>query len=240
MGYATLAQFEVLGLRRNVITPRSRVISIVDPTIDTLGVLSPHGWGGDEALQLTATPIVGVPTPVLPTGLSASLVYRPLPVTDSDTLFQLALTVGGSAVDFSDVGAGELNVSEQRGPMIQIYLDLYSAIVDEALVNYKNDIPAPIPPILTWVVCKLAAYDIAVVQTLVTDYYFKSAGESITKSAEIARKQLEEWKDGKLLQTLVADATPDVLENGTVVFEDPNGSTPLWFGHDGLGVEAIG
>jgi hypothetical protein len=194
------------------------VLSVVDPTADTLGVLSAHGWSGTEALQFTAKATVGVTSPALPSGLSASTVYYPLPITNSDSLFKVSTTVGGSAVNFTDAGAGEISVTEQRGAMIQAFLDMHSALVDNALIDYATPIPAPFPAILTWVVCKRAAYDIAIVQSLVTDYYFKSAGESIIANDKIAREQIDEWKAGKILPTIGDDATPGIVENGAESF----------------------
>lgn len=217
MAYATLAQFELFGLRRDVITPRSRALAVVDPTTNTLGVASSHGWGGSEALQFVAGPMAGV-TPALPAGLSTSVVYRPLPVDGSDSLFQVALTVGGSAVDFTDAGAGALQIVEQLGTMISAGLELWSGILDEDLVSYEGPIAAPVPPVLTWCVCKLYAYDLAVTQALVTSAYWEQSRETIAKQADEANKLRALWRAGKLLERIVADATPDVVENGAQSF----------------------
>lgn len=221
MAYASLQQFELFGLRREVLTPRVRALAVIDPGTDTLGISGAHGWSGTEALQFQAQPMSGA-TPTLPAGLSATVVYRPLPVDDSDSLFQVSLTVGGAAVSFSDDGEGSIQVVEQLGPMISAYLEQWSGNVEEDLVAYAPFLPEPVPPIVTWVVCKLAAYDMAVVQSLVTPEYWARAKETVASQAEKADDIRKLWRAGKLLQRLVADATPDVVENGTaILLPDP-------------------
>lgn len=229
MSFSTLAQFGAFGLRREVLLPRMRAVTVVDPDTDTLGV-GAHDWAGDEYIMLATVPgSVDGGDPVLPTGLSATTVYRPLPVTGSDSLFNVSLTEGGSAVAFGpDSGAGSFTVTEQLSATIQRHLDMARGRIVQALIAYSigDENPDPTPPILVWVECKLAAFSLAVGHGLVVPGYFEQARQTIEAEYKEAVGYLERWRLGEEVQGLGDDATPGESENGTFIVEAPAGQ---WF-----------
>jgi uncharacterized protein DUF1320 len=234
MSYSTLAQFGIYGLRRENILPRVRTVTAVDASANTIAVQA-HDWAGAEYLQL-AVVTGSAETPALPAGLSATTVYRPLPVTGSDTLVKLSLTEGGTAVDITDTGTGTFTVTEQLGPIVQAFLDAAQARVDEALTDYAPNLPSPAPTIVVWVECKLAAYDMAIAQALVVPSYWEQARETIAAQHDRALEYLADWKAGKPIQGLSADATPGTEENGAVILDGR--TAPSWFADLG-GAEAV-
>jgi phage gp36-like protein len=149
-------------------------------------------------------------------------------VTGSDSLFQLSLTEGGSAEAFGpDVGAGAFTITESLNTTVQLALNSAQGDIVEALINYRAPIAdAPPPLVLVKVECWIAAYELAITQGLVVPSYWEQARQTHEALYRRAQDYLEQWRNGKPVQGLAADSTPDVLENGAVFIED--GAAPNW------------
>lgn len=210
MALATPADFEICGLRKEVLSPRKRVIASVDPVTDRLAVQA-HGWSGPEPLQFEVVAVPGV-TPALPAGLSASIVYYPLPVFGSDTLFAVSTTVGGAAVNVTDAGAGTFMVRQGLGPTIARTLELISAYVEDAMPADLQQTDAAV-----WIVCKLAAFDLAIVQGLMNPDRWQEGKETIGAQAKTAEARLDEWRRRGAPPRKPATDGADALQNGTFV-----------------------
>lgn len=209
--YATRDQLFARGLRAEMLIPPARTVEGVDPDADTLRIPG-NGYPTDGPLELVANAFATVPG-----GLNADQVYYAKPVTDSDSLIQLAETPGGDAIDINDTGAGLLTIQHQLGAIIDASLLANSGRVDEALVNYASPLTTW-PPIVTTTVLQLAAWDLVGARGLLRPDFAESA-RFYERQAEVAEAQLKDWKDrgGVLLGfPYVNDQTPGQLEDATV------------------------
>lgn len=207
------ADFYRFGLRRDVLLPRLRTVAAVDADADTITVPS-NGWTGSEYLTFSVVP-ASATTPVLPGGIGASTVYRPLPVEGSSSLAKLSLTEGGSPIDITGAGDGAFQVEEDLGPLIDSFLETWQARVEAVMPAHRRPLADPLPRDVVWVICKRAAYDMAVTHTLVTPSYWEQNRETIAAQDADAKARMDQWRKGEADVDAI-DATPDVLENGAV------------------------
>jgi hypothetical protein len=115
-----------------------------------------HNLPADEAVQLW-TGGAGA----LPAGLAAGVVYYVRPVAGSTSLFQLALTAGGAAIDITTAGTAPFGFIQQINATILRALDYRSRWIDRNLTGHLVPASAPYPTELVTLCCRLAAWDVA-------------------------------------------------------------------------------
>lgn len=142
------------GVPRGLLGEESRVITAVDTGDDTLTVEN-HGFALDDPVQLVTASGAS-----LPTGLATETVYYVITVEDSDHLFQLSATAGGSAVNLSGTGTGTFGVTASIGATIDAAIEYVSRLIDQKLVAHDVQLTAPIPTLIVAICAKLAAREL--------------------------------------------------------------------------------
>lgn len=166
------------GLPRGAVANPGRVAALIDPLTDTI-TLGEHCFFDGDAVRLR--PAAGGS---MPQGLTAGATYF-VKVTD-DARFQLEMTVGAGAVNFTTAGMSVLVVAPVNYAAACAWA---SQLIYDMVPAHAVPFTDPVPPILRMTAAELAARKI--MQTT-------GSGEavSLTALADLALKRVERWATG--------------------------------------------
>jgi hypothetical protein len=213
---ATLADFYRTGIRAAMLAPQARTIVSVDQASDAL--FQPmHGLAVADPVRLQVN--VGG---VLPAPLNATTVYYAIPVDGDST--KLATTAqnatDGVAIDLTTAGAGVLGLVASIEPLILAQLEEDAGEIEDALKAYLGPLQTPFPPKVVKVNTALSAFGVASTLGMLNPAEPTKDIENLKARYQVAREALAQWRLGQLLPASTVDASPGVLENGTVYETD--------------------
>src|SRR5581483_3188839 len=221
--YATLEQFYAHGLRPSALIAEPRPVSLVDPATDRM-VIRNHGLASGHPAS------VDVRGGVLPSPLSATVVYYALRIPASDDLLQLSAQPGGAPIDITTAGSGVVVLLPSIAPFVEEGLAAWSSYLDDELIPHDT-------PLTTWplvvvqVVCWLTAYDLAVTKGLLNPS-FKDSTQGLKDKWDLALRKIEGWKAGRSIKDATDQdgTTPD--DSAIVLPGDPlrdwSGDRYMW------------
>lgn len=151
VAYATREDVYKHGLPRGAVIGRARPVASVDAASNRLA-LEGHGLSTDTAIQFVADDGGSLPTP-----LSAATVYYARPVSGSDSLFEVAASEGGAAVDLTTAGTLPFSMLVPVGPQLDALLEVYSRWVDGKAIGHEVPFTSPYPAWVTHAVAVRAA-----------------------------------------------------------------------------------
>lgn len=136
--YATRDDVYRQGVPRGSLIAPARAVSAVHVSTGRLEIEG-HGCELDTPIQFQAEEggIVCAP-------LTHGVVYYARPVTDSESLLEVSLSVGGAAVTLTTTGEN-FRMLVPLGPMLDDLLEVYSRWVDSMLVGHQVPLEAPYP-----------------------------------------------------------------------------------------------
>lgn len=150
--YATREDVYRHGVPRGTLVQPARPIASVDTTADTLECEA-HGLSVDDPIQFLVDAGGTIAAP-----LTTSAVYYAKPVTDSESLFQVAATPGGSAIDLTTPGAN-FSLVVAIGPQIDGWVEYASRLADKAAIAHKVPFDGPFPKVIVVCVARIAAFE---------------------------------------------------------------------------------
>ncbi len=125
--------YEFAATRGSLVYP-ARAVASVNTTSNTME-LAGHGFRTDAPLEFRAFYGGTLPSPI-----AAQTVYYAKPVADSDSLFQVAASAGGAAIDLSSAG-------ENFGVILNVRETILTNI-EAASEDLHQDIPAHAVPLV--------------------------------------------------------------------------------------------
>src|SRR5262249_55247747 len=128
--YAAVPDLYMHGLPPALLVAQPRALQAVDPVADAFR-LSGHGLAQDDSLEFVSS------GGTLPGGLSASAVYYAIPLPDSDALFRVAASPGGSPVALSDSGTGVTAIVPNLVAKARAALAFRARWIDQHLVAHS-------------------------------------------------------------------------------------------------------
>lgn len=140
--YATRDDVYRQGVPRGALVSPARVVSSVDVSANRLEIEG-HGCSLDTPIQFQIDDGGAVPAP-----LTTSAVYYARPVTDSESLLEVAATAGGAAIDLTSSGEN-VRLLVPLGPMLDDLLEVYSRWVDSQLIGHEVPLESPFPKWVT-------------------------------------------------------------------------------------------
>jgi hypothetical protein len=208
--YATLSDFYRCGIRAAAIVPQARtVVSVSGSTL----AQPMHGLATQDPLRVAVNTGGALPAPLV-----AGVVYYAI-ADDGDTL-RVATTpsnaLAGTAIALTTTGSGVIGLIASVEPLINAQLERDARKIDGALKAYLGPLPAPYPLEVVETNCHLSALYVAATLGMVNPAQPTTDIAFIKTRYEEALKTLERWRAGDLLPIGTVDATPGVLENGTV------------------------
>lgn len=211
--YATRADIFALGLRPEVFASRARAVESVDAATAVFR-LSSHGFDGGLPLinfVVTGSASLGRPTVLLPTGLSAVVVYEPSAFDGSSNLFTVAPVGGATITSLGNAGTGTFSVESDIGPTLDAICIDESAQIDNSLTAHSPPLlrdpdTGRYPAIIVGVTARRAALRARLVLGLSNPAYAASfapleAGESDDNT------RLAEWMKGRPILPRPIDQT---------------------------------
>ena len=223
MAYAKRKDVYALGLPPAAFVRAPRTVEAVDPATETF-TLRGHGLETGRvltfALQGSAAPVLGAPASALPTGLSASVVYYAIKL--SEDLFQVSTTLNGSVFALSDVGSGVFGIALDFGADLDAQLESTAGDIDVACAAHRTpflpDLAGAFPAWLVGLNARLAAADSLIVFGLQNPAY-EMASKRILDRVDTDRGDMAFWKKGQAIPGMNArDATPLVAEMSAASF----------------------
>lgn len=204
--YATRRDVYRYGLARGVVGMPGRLVSTVTTATNRLE-LDGHGFEDDEQLVFRALEGGTLPSP-----LSSGTTYYARRVSDS--IFEVAATAGGAAIDITTSGSG---VMVAVALDIDGVLETYSRVVDGYLVGHPVPLTAPYPAVVTMTVAELAAHRLQILSGQIS--------ETMTTIETEARARLAAWAKGILPRDPVSRTGSNlaVSRSATSSSTDPRG-----------------
>jgi hypothetical protein len=144
--YATREDAYKHGLPRGSLAQRPRVVASVDAVLNRIEVEG-HGCELDTAIQFAVNEGGALPAP-----LSASVIYYARPVAGSDSLLEIAATIGGSAIDVTNEGTDPIRLIIPIGPLLDALRETYSRWLDSICIDHEVPFAAPYPAWATHIV----------------------------------------------------------------------------------------
>lgn len=218
VAYPSRQEFFALGLPARAFVAPAQSIVAVDAASDVLTIPG-HGYADGDRVRATITPGGGgVPSAVLPAGLSGTVLYF---VKDTGPLggdmLRLSLTNGGAAVDVTDAGTPIFGLVRDAGPDIDLALEAWSRYADQKLTGHSTPLTSAPAHLKAWV-SHLAAYDLATSKGLVSPEYRDDP--ALAERAKRAAAELDALENSGKELAGAADATPDFAENGASSWSD--------------------
>jgi len=218
--YATVSEFWAQTGRQHVyVRPRQRLAS-ADAAANTL-TLEGHGLADGDPVQFVADT-----GGVLPAPLAAGTQYYALPVTGSSSLFQVAASAGGAAVNLSTAGTGNFSVTRSVVPMIERYLEIASRTVDRKSRGHAVPQSEPYPvEVVNWTI-RIAEWHVA-------GELGKLGGQNddpIWGRYIDALRDLADLSKGASMRDAAASPPVNLAIRGTNAGSDPRGWAPLGSG----------
>lgn len=182
VAYATHGDLYRHGLPRGLIHEPARPIASVDAATNRL-TLANHGYELDDPVQLVVEPGGALPAP-----LAAGTVYYARPIVDSDSLFELAATAGGAAINITDAGTGTFGIYTPLRAEIDAVLEVTSREVDDMLPAHLVPLEEPYPSAVVAAVCKITARKLLATRG--------ERSETLIEEAGFAVSNLQKWAKG--------------------------------------------
>lgn len=210
--YATRAHLYALSALSSVLQDCARLVWSVDASSNRI-TLGGCGLELDAPLQFVAGDAGALPAP-----LSANTVYYARPIADSDSLFEVAATPGGAAIDLTTAGTMPFYVVVPIGPTMDQILEKNSRIIDAKMSAHAVPFSAPYP---TWVVSidtDLSAADL-----------LRRLGKDIpliAESGRIAWSNLETFAKGMPLRDPRATKRTNFVRSAAADDTDRSGEVP--------------
>lgn len=139
VSYAERADVYRYGVPQGALVKPARVVAFASATTDRLE-LEGHGFALNTPVQFSKDG-----DGLLPAPLVSGTVYYAIPVTDSESLFKVAATAGGAAIDLTTGGAAPFKVFAPLGPMLDAMLEVYSRWFDGKATGHLVPFTAPYP-----------------------------------------------------------------------------------------------
>ena len=137
--YATDADVYRQGIPSGALLKPARVAASADATGNTI-TLAAHGLELDDAITFTVDE-----GGVLPAPLATATVYYAIPVSGSDSLFQVATSEGGAAVNLTTAGTAVFRVAVPLSPALAALRETYSRWVDGLAIGHTVPFESPYP-----------------------------------------------------------------------------------------------
>ena len=137
--YATDADVYRQGIPSGALLKPARVAASADATGNTI-TLGAHGLELDDPITFVVDE-----GGVLPAPLTVATVYYAIPVSGSDSLFQVAATSGGAAVNLTTAGTAVFRVAVPLAPALEALRETYSRWVDGLAIGHAVPFEAPYP-----------------------------------------------------------------------------------------------
>lgn len=208
MGYATPGDVFDLGFKAEAFASRPRPVEVVDVPSGIFRLRS-HGFDPSDVLtwDTLPPPVLGLPAPALPAGLSMSIRYFPLILTGD--IFHLSLTVGGSPVVITDAGAGSFAILVDPLRKLQRMIDGTAADIDARLTAHapplKRDPSTGLfPLVVTKLNARLAAREAIPVFGLAQPQYL-DAIKALDGDLAHDWQKLALWDDGQPINPIPTD-----------------------------------
>jgi hypothetical protein len=216
--YLNRSEFYALGLPARAFVSAPVVLSAADPAADVLTAAG-HGLSNGDRVRLAVNQGGGLmPSAVLPAGLLATVLYYVVGVDLlGGDMLQLALTLGGSAVNFTDAGSGVFYFVRDAGADIDLVLEAWCRRADQKLIGNKTPLTSAPLSLKSWL-AHLAAYDLATTKGLVAPEYRDDP--ALAERARVAQAELDSIeRSGKPLAG-ADDGTPGEPDNGAIGWSD--------------------
>ncbi len=179
----------------------ARAVASVDAVLNRIEV-NGHACALDTPVQLSVDE-----DGVLPAPLSAAAVYYARPVDGSDSLLELAATVGGAAIDLTAVGSGSIRFIVPIGGMLAMLRDAHSRDFDAMCIAHVVPFASPYPALAVHYVAVMTAWAAAIALGKGTQ------ADRLTELKDEVAKKAVRWGQGVPLRD--ADATgPSNLARG--------------------------
>lgn len=191
--YAEASDLYNHGLPRGLLVEERRLITDVDTTNDRME-LAEHGLAADQEVYLVADEDGTLPSP-----LASATTYYALPVSGSESLFQLATTAGGAAVNLTTEGTGTFGLAVPIAGVINASLDYVTRRIDRKLIAHQVQLTAPYPVEIVGICAKLAAEELL--------SRLGRSSETISAAAARAIGELNEFVRGVPLRDSAATAS---------------------------------
>lgn len=175
--YCGRADLYNFGLPRGSIPNSGRLVLSTSATADAF-TLGEHGFSAGDPVTFRAEMGGSMPAPLI-----AGTTYYALPVSES--VFQVAATAGGPAIDLTTAGA-EVLVSSPLP--IESAIEWGAETINLALIAHAVPLEAPYPPIIVMVNAELAAAKLG--------YFSGATSKSLTDVMASAQKKIDTWAKG--------------------------------------------
>ena len=209
--YCDPADLYSYGLPRGGLPNPGRLAGSADVSADTF-TLGVHGFADDDELTFRVDTGGSLPSPLV-----AGTTYYA--VVTSESVFQVAASAGGAAIDLTTAGAG---VIVSTPLPITACITWASRMVDDMLVGHAVPLSAPYPTIVRAVTAELAAGRLLAL-----------AGAKSVSLGEIekyAQAKLAKWQKGIPIRGTNAPDGANLAASAMVPFDDARG----WSTHGGL------
>lgn len=154
--YCSPADVYALGVPPGALVCPARVVSAADPDSDRLEIEG-HGLADGQAVTMVTDPGGSLPSPLdLLTVYFVRLVEIGVGLT-SDSMIQLAATVGGAAIDLTDPGNGSFRLAVGIGLSLEAEIEAQSRWFDSLITGHQVPLEDPIPQWVKSVVAKRTA-----------------------------------------------------------------------------------
>jgi len=177
VGYCTPADLVLHGMPRGAATAPGRLVGAVSTAANTIELDGHDFMTGDEVSFRAEA------GGVLPSPLVAGVTYFAIAVSDS--LFSVAATAGGAALDLTT--AGSRIVAFAPRPR-EAAIEWATRLIDDMLPAGSVPLTAPYPSIVTMTCAELAAWKLTRLAG--------TASKSLTEIADAARQRLARWARG--------------------------------------------
>lgn len=189
----------------------ARLVAEADTAADTLE-LDAHGFSDDQAIQFRSVGGGSLPSPIA----EATTYYV---TSATDWTFQIAATVGGSAIDLTTAGTTFVVLAPL--PVADV-ISKAERMVDDMAPAHAVPFASPVPDIVRMTTAELAAAELLAM----------TGGESASLTAvyDAARRRIERWARGIPIR---GEAPPTTAQNA-VTGTPSTTSLPDWRRYGGI------
>lgn len=145
-----------LGVPRGALVRPTRLIASVDAAQNVLE-LEGHGFTDGDALQFTVDAGGVLPAPLAVTTIYYAKLLELDDDTTSESLFQVAASSGGAALDLVDAGTAPFGVAVPIGPTLDANIETYSRWFDTIAPAEVVPLAAPYPKWVSQIVALRSA-----------------------------------------------------------------------------------
>lgn len=204
--YATIEDVYLMGVPRGALISPARIVASVDVSSNRIEVEG-HGLGVDAAIQFVADQ-----GGVLPAPLAALTIYYAIPVAASDSMLQVAASVGGPAIDLTTAGTSPFRLHVPIGPSIEQELEAHSRWADTLLPAHQVPLEPPFPAWIVSVVAKRTA------ASMVRRLRRGDCQSILDEAADVTRDVLRMAKSAQPLRDAAATAPSNLATGSSPTF----------------------